>query len=340
MQNMNFYIAYLLTKHECVIIQGFGAFIVSKTPPTEAQKEALLCPPTYSLGFNPEIRHNDGLLANAIAKGEKISYKESCLQISQYVDFLNRQLIEQNKVQILWIGSLSLSEERKIVFTPSIHPSCNALHFGLNNFYMSTLHELEDSIERPIFNQNERRDPVFVSLNRQIIRWASSVAAAALALFLVTTPLNEYSAINSQYASVISLTPKTYEIPVEVAEELKIEELKIEETEMTAEVPAVNEQVIATEEVLPETKLEVLPETPKQYYYIVVASLPTKNSADERMESFQKTDFPEAQVISAKDKHRVYVNKFEDKKEAEKFLKTFRDDNPKYSNAWLLSQKS
>jgi nucleoid DNA-binding protein len=320
---MNFYIAYLLTKHECVIIPGLGAFVVSKIEQNKKIEETLLCPPAYQLGFNPEIKHNDGLLANTIAKGKEISYKESCLQIQQYVDFLYKRLIEQRKIQLPWVGNLSLSPEGKIVFTPSIQLSCNAGYFGLTNFYMPTLQELEDSIERPVLKSNKENELLLIPINRKMVRWTASVAAAVLALFLVATPLNRHAAISCQQAAFIPIQHKTTEVPLEVPinEPIAIADLPVEEIN------------IPQEELIQEIIVQ-----PTHYYYIVVASLPTRNSAEKMVKDFQQTEFPQADVVSAGDKHRIYVNKFEHKKEAELFLNAFRNEYPNHSAAWLLSQ--
>ncbi|MDR2085544.1 MAG: hypothetical protein LBP72_00005, partial [Dysgonamonadaceae bacterium] len=105
MKNLNFYIAYLLTKHECVIIPGFGAFVVFAVCASKKEIEGVLCPPAQSLGFNPEIKHNDGLLTHFVSEMETISYKEADRFIKQYVNQLNEQLIAAKNVAVKWIGS-------------------------------------------------------------------------------------------------------------------------------------------------------------------------------------------------------------------------------------------
>jgi len=165
--------------------------------------------PIQSLGFNPEIRHNDGLLANSLRKEENISYQTACLQIRSYVDFLNRQLAEEEMVHIQWVGNLSLSEERKIVFTPSSILSCNANYFGLYHFYVPSLKDLEAPLEHPFSEQKEKNEEtIFIPINKWILRWTGSAAAVAAALFLVVTPVNEHLRKYSQEANVIPFSSK------------------------------------------------------------------------------------------------------------------------------------
>jgi nucleoid DNA-binding protein len=324
---MNFHIAYLLTKHECVIIPGFGAFVTFIGEKDTIKKAGLLCPPTQSLGFNPEIKHNDGLLANAISKDENISYQKACLQIYQYADFLNYQLAEQKSIQLFWIGKLSLSEEKKIIFTPSLRLSCNANNFGFNNFYMPMLSELNASIEYPVVKTNSepkaRNDWFYIPVSRRIVRWTGSVAATLLVLFLVSTPLNEYSSIRFQQAGFVSLPQTVQPLPAR-------EGAVIKPIEETPSIPMANKeepQPIAA-------KKAVL-----RHYYIIIASLPSKNSAQKQLEEFQKSGFSSADILSAENKHRIYINTFENKQEAEAFLLKFRVNYPQLADAWLLSQR-
>jgi nucleoid DNA-binding protein len=309
MQKIPFHIAYLLTKHECVIIPGFGAFVASGIEETRTEKTDILCPPAQFLGFNPDIRHNDGLLANSLAKGSTIPYKEACLQIHQYVAYLNERLENQHDIQIPWVGKVELSAEQKPVFTPSFYLSCNANHFGLSKFCLPALNEIEELDENTVLKMKNEKDVVYIPVNRQFIRWIGSAAAAVLALFLVSTPLTDQSLeYYPQAASLISLPKKEAPAPV------------------------------VKEDVVKEAQPEVAIPADSRMYYIVIASLPTDNSAKKQLDSYQETGFSTAGIVSAENRHRIYVDKFADKKEAEQFLAKFRTEYPKHQDAWLLRQ--
>jgi nucleoid DNA-binding protein len=316
MKNLNFHIAYLLTKHECVIIPGFGAFVASAVEKSKIKETGLLCPPVQPLGFNPEIKHNDGLLANSISKKEDISYKEACLRIRQYVDYLNNRLEEQKTIQIQWVGKLALSAKRKIIFAPSLYLSCNASHFGLSNFYLPTLKELEGNLDS-VFEKKEKKDLIYVPVNKNMSWWTGSVAAAVLALFVISTPLNEHSTVHLQQASFLPVSTKISETPSE-----------IKETTTLTYHPSIPPK---------EVQQGKVKNSNVRYYHIVIASLPTENSAKEKLKELQKK-FPEAVIISAKNRRRISINKFENEKTAEAFLKKFRAEHPGYADAWILSQ--
>ena len=74
------------------------------------------------------------------------------------------------------------------------------------------------------------------------------------------------------------------------------------------------------------------------YYYIIVASWPNEIYAKNAQTEFHSKGFRDTGVLYEDKKYRIYVNRFDDRKEAEKFLIQFRQDNPMYENAWILKQ--
>ena len=320
MQSISFYIAYLLTKHECVILPGLGAFVASGSEEWRDKKAGLLCPPGNFLGFNPDIRHNDGLLANAIATGENLSYREACVQICRYIDQITDCMEKQTPVQLLWIGRLELSAERKILFTPSIYLSCNVSTFGMGNFYMPSVRELNIQEERPPQTKvlPELQLIIDIPVKQSIVRRYLAIAATIIGLLMIAIPLNDHSMQPSQMATIISLPTITF-AETEVAQ--------------PAEVLCIDISEDSTIEPIEELAKEITP------YYIVVSSLPTEHSAQVQMTQFREKGFSTAGIISVGNKHRVYVAKFSEQTEANTFLARFRSEHPKYRDAWLFIQR-
>jgi hypothetical protein len=305
MKTIPSYIAYLLTKHECVIVPGLGAFVVSGPDGRGSNDTSLLSPPAKFLGFNSDIRHNDGLLANAIVKGETITYREACSQIARYVDWIAASVKNQAPVHIAWVGRLELSAERKWLFAPSTYLSCNAGVFGMDKFYLPAIQDLEDAEEYlpTVAVRSKRRSISRRSSRPSVVRRSLAIAAAILCLLMVAVPVTDHSVHQStQMAGILSLptvAPRESEAPQPV------------------EVPV--------EEVTP--------------YYIVVASLPTEALARRQMETLREQGVPTAGIIGSGDKHRVYVEKFSDKASANTFLNRFRSEHPRNGDAWLLFQR-
>ena len=330
MQSIPFYIAYLQTVHECVIVPGLGAFVVSGSEESKDKRAGLLCPPGNFLGFNPDIRHNDGLLANAIVKGENTSYRDACLQISRYVDRITGCLEKQMPVQIPWTGKLELSAEQKIEFTPSVYQCCNVNTFGMYNFYMPSVRELieQEKYSHPI--DDKSKQTLFNDPAKSIVRRYLAIAAAIIGLLMIAIPLNDHSMQQPQMATIVSL-PAIASAGTELAQPVD------EWIEEPVDDPSVNSIEEPVEEPIEDQAKDPVEEiTP---YYIVIASHTTEHSAQTQIAQFQKEGFSTVGIISAGNKHRIYIAKFSDKTEANTFLVRFRAEHPRHSDAWLLIQR-
>ena len=59
------HIEILLLENDCVIIPDFGGFIAHYQPARYIKEENLYLPPVRTIGFNPQLTINDGLLAQS-----------------------------------------------------------------------------------------------------------------------------------------------------------------------------------------------------------------------------------------------------------------------------------
>jgi hypothetical protein len=323
MQNINFHLAYLLTKHECVIIPGLGAFVVSPLTNVAKPESSTFCPPSRFLGFNPELKHNDGLLANSIVKEKNITYSEALLLVHQYTNNLLERLNNKEVVQIPWVGNLHLSQNNKITFKPALTLSCNASNYGLADI---SLLNIVDHTEQIHFKPETSKDVIWIPLHRKTVTYVASAAAAVLAMFFIPTPLNNYSGqISARYASVIHIPVKP---PV------------TETANFGSDMEMPSKTVLSVEKDTAQITVSTIDKTYAKQYFIIVASLPDLKSAEATLKIIQSGGFfKDATIIASKERYRIGVNQFENKQEAEIFLKQFRKDNPEHASAWLLGQK-
>jgi len=329
MENIFSHIAYLLTKHECVIIPGFGALVHSYMP-TNVIDEDIFASPAVSLGFNSELKHNDGILADSIKREQKISYNDANKMVSDFSARLDDLLKNKKEVVIPQVGRFRLSENKKISFSPATDLSANAGYFGFKNFYMPLLSEINVPLveEEPKRSRNEQ--VIMIPLNKRLLT-AVSVAAAVLILMLFSTPIDNRD-VPMQYAGMFS--SQTFSmpevVPVDLPEELLVE--NVEKADTTAVLKEAPEEITPVqEEVSPVVKSS-------KEYLIIIASFPNRREADRMLPHFQK-EFDSASVIERSDRTRIYIRSFQDKSEAEYFLNNFREDYPKHKDAWLLSNR-
>ena len=71
------HIEYLIQRHECVVIPNWGAFIVHTQQSSFDADNERITVPCRSLGFNPALTYNDGMLVSSIMRKEGVSYEKA-----------------------------------------------------------------------------------------------------------------------------------------------------------------------------------------------------------------------------------------------------------------------
>ena len=100
------YISSLLVEYDCVIIPDFGGFVANyasaKIHPTQHTFE----PPFKQIAFNKNLTTNDGLLANAVAIGQSITFVEASSWIEQEVLRIEIRLAKKEPIKLDNVGTL------------------------------------------------------------------------------------------------------------------------------------------------------------------------------------------------------------------------------------------
>lgn len=106
--------------HDCVVVPGFGAFMINDEGARYDFGNRRFLPPSRTIGFNPEVCHNDALLVGSISRREGISIETARGRLDTTVDSLRHQLQLGGEVAVGNLGILSrgLSPDAP-VFTPS-----------------------------------------------------------------------------------------------------------------------------------------------------------------------------------------------------------------------------
>jgi len=340
-QNIFSHIAYLLTKHECVIIPGFGALVHSSAPARNAADEDIFSPPSVSLEFNSELKHNDGILADSVKREQKISYNDANKMVSDFSIQLTEQLKNKKEITIPQVGRFVLSEDKKINFSPAADLSANADQFGFKNFYIPLLSEIVMPVEKEKSEKAKDKPVVIIPFGKRLLNIAA-VAAIALIFMLLSTLSIDNRDIPVQYAGIFSpYTPVT--IRQTVSDDVVVEDttgLVAPEEDMTQTVVSVPEKGNVPEPQLVEKKENpvLAVENSSDGYLIIIASFSNRRDAERGLSEFKK-QFDTASILEKSGRSRIYIHSFQDKKEAERFLDKFRLENPKHKDAWLLSNR-
>ena len=211
------YISDLLYRYDCVIIPDFGAFLTKRISAQIDAEQSLFFPPKKMLSFNPQIKHNDGLLSNYISEVEKIPYTEALNRIQESVQQFNHKLIEDRSLTFDHVGELQLDDANNITFIPSESVNYLTSSFGLSEFSGSAIARLE---HKKTVEHIEDTSGITLTENAKNERnWLKYAAAAVLILGLTGFGALKYyeNTISSHNSLVQEAANKTVDLKVQEA---------------------------------------------------------------------------------------------------------------------------
>ena len=333
MENLISHIEFLILEHEYVIIPDFGGFVLNKES-AYIDEAGCVNPPSLRLGFNAELKYNDGLLAESYMQRYAISYDVACRQINETVKHIKNILITKKTIDFGGLGSMSMSDSR-ILFNPatanfSNHPAvwgCSAV-------------DLKKLSEITIGNNV----PEIKKIPLKFITSVAATAAVAL-LFLSIVPFNNDLLQKAQQSGfVLSLIEETsVKVPqdrnITVGRAYILEDYIKEKNALASQQEEVKELVVVSP--VPEkTVVYTKPApVPQKNYYIVVGSDTEKVQANRILSKFKNAGFSKASIVDSSNRHRIYVASFTNKDEANVYLSRFRAKYPAYKDAWLFTKR-
>jgi nucleoid DNA-binding protein/cell division septation protein DedD len=143
--NLSTYIYSLLLENETVIIPGFGAFVSTYNPAVILENE--IKPPSKEISFNQQIKNNDGMLAEIIARRAKISQSYAMKRIEKARENMLYELDKGETVIVEKIGTLVYNENNDIIFVPFQDENMLLNSFGLETISTGDSIQKTDVIE-------------------------------------------------------------------------------------------------------------------------------------------------------------------------------------------------
>lgn len=322
MKELISHIEFLILQHECVIIPEFGGFVLNKSFAYK-DKEENLCPPALHLGFNADLKFNDGLLASSYMKQYSISYDKACKRIKEEVKQLNKKLTSKGEIRIGKLGKLTQSEG-VLSFLPDMNTWIHPNTWGLSKIRLPYISELEElQVSAPTIEDNRNRKPL-----RRVLIGVSS-AAAVIALFALSVMnIDKFENIQQSgfFTEYTTNTGKqlTAEKVINSNNNLTINNFKKED---------IAKVVIETGKEKPAVPVYI------KKYFIIVGSETSKARGENILKKIQTEGFFNAGLVESPDRIRIYALSFTDKDKANNYLFQFREKYPNHKDAWLFSKR-
>lgn len=326
------HIQYLITRHDCVVVAGLGAFVAQNMPARVSSDGLTLLPPGRMLVFNNVISHDDGLLAGSVARREGISYEQAREEIAQSVELMKRRIHSEGFVDLTRIGRLEPTDGAAFAFTPAVSDSIvDMMYRGLPSVDISYVSALQPEAGPQLLDVDVtagRRS--FASRLKSFGRYAAIVALILAAGATLTTPvLVDDSNVDRASLSLPRVTPaRKVVLPASGSRHVQ---QSVAETDLKeSPAVAVKEQESA---IVPVSSLKG--DSPEKEYdcYIIVASCASASEA-QRFISQKKAE-DQLRVLPSDGRYRVYAAVSNDFDAAFAFKSTDKDFIERYPSAWV-----
>ena len=368
------HIEVLLLENDCVIVPGLGGFIAHYRSCVYNEDTGEFCPPARTIGFNPQLVMNDGLLVQSYMQAYNTDFPDATRKIEKLVqkqkDIYRYGHIYLNNVGTLYYnmnGVYEFEPEANGFFTPSL--------YGLQGFTFPKLSPENVPQEKPLVEYAMPRT-VKTSTRRSSFhyrRWSKNIvaiAAAILLFFLFSIPVEntylddaEYASLgstglfdaiknHSMASSIITVSPSVQQ---QEKKQKTVKKQSVKNNINTLKPVAVKIEKVAAPSAKPaahvvkDVKQPVEKKTPaankvpqkattKADSYIIVASLATNSDAMQVVKQMQQKGYKEAQILESDGRFRVAINRYTNQTDAYKQIKELKE-NADFASAWVLTTK-
>ena len=327
------HIKELLILNDCVILPGFGGFTARYESARIAGGEApTITPPSKTLGFDPKMVIDDGLMYNHIHRKEGIPVETAKENVLAYIQQIRDTLRRGETFNMPDIGTFK-QEKGTIVFIPDKGSNLLADAFGMQSFNFPVAGETEE--EQTSDESGGEQTPGKKKKNKTLLIIGLS-GAFILIVFLILlffTPLFDKFNISLNLGNSFDkeenhepLIPDTAasNSPVDSAlKEIssKKSALLYEEKEETA--TGISEK--ETKELSENNKKQVV--TKKKEFFIIAGTFRNKYNAEKLLKQLISRGYAEAEIVAVfSNFHSVAVKGFENRITATRSLFKYRKE--------------
>lgn len=314
------HIEYLILHHDCVVIPGFGAIIAHHIPAHLDSELGCMFPPSRSIGFNPDINHNDGLLASSMARGLSTSFDNASAILSNDVSALKMQLDTSGEYALGRLGILSRHDNGPIMFEPFASTIICPAYSGLT---ATALTPVAEKIKEEAVRAEKEQEEC-APLSRRILNVAASVALLLCLGITFSTPLIENKANLAGFGGIASTQQPHEEPKFELVEQPDID-LHIALPANDSTTLSILTTATAADDACPRMNSS-------DRYFLVVASLPSRDKAEQFVAAQHSGD--SLGIISTGSRYRVYVATGTSVEQARKPMSTASYAS-RYPDAWV-----
>lgn len=320
------HIEILLLNNDCVIVPDLGGFMAHHVDARYDEENHEFLPPLRTLGFNPQLKLNDSLLAQSYVERYDISYPEALRRIEDEVAELRQHLDNCGYYELNDLGVLSLNADGRMEFEPCEAGILTPSYYGLSSFAMPTLHPATKphkhttTVTMPanisganaILNQQLADDDVeettdderAITIKMSWVRNVVAIAAAVVAYFLMIVPVGNSEMQGEKLAgttTTIAMINNDTNLKVARIDKQEVKKAIAERDSIVRKQAETQAASIADSEAA---------QTQQTAYTIVLASHVTKKNANEFVNQLHKVGLDDARVHTRNNIVRVVCGSY------------------------------
>ena len=355
------HIETLLLENDCVIVPGFGGFVAHYSPATRVKEENIFLPPTRTIGFNPQLKLNDGVLVQSYMSAYDTSFADASRIVEKEVNEFIGLLHEEGKAHLDNIGEIQSNIYGNYEFVPYDYKITTPSLYGLDSFEIHELSALQQKEKVLVPTYQEKEKKTFeISINRAYLRNAAAMIAAIVLFFAFSTPVENTDVQKNNYAQLLpselfeqiekqSVAVTPVYVKNDAAQQAKKFSASSASTKTssakkhttdkakTSKPIAVREVKVVKQETATPAPAVKSQESANHPFHIIVAGGISLKDAEAIATQLKSKGFADAKALNTDDKVRVSISSFNNRDEATKQLLELRK-NETYKNAWLLAK--
>lgn len=354
------HIEALLLENDCVIVPGLGGFVAHYTPAMRVAEENTFLPPTRIIGFNPQLKMNDGLLVQSYMAVYDTDFSDATRIVGKSVKELLALLHENGKADLPNIGELRYNIHDSYDFTPYDDKLTTPYLYGLGSFEMQELAVLHKPCRNgsktipfaPVVREEKKRK-YGMRINTSYLANAVAMIAVAALFFFLPAPVENTEVMEANYARLLpgdlfgQIEKQSLAItPIVIHQQETGKKAKTTRSAgkkpvapVTVKEVKVRQQTatIAAQPKAAPTVAAPAVQAVKTPYHIIVASVGSEKDADTMAQQLVAKGYAGAKAIIGDGKMRVSIQSCATEKEAYRALNLIRQ-NEAYKSAWVLKR--
>lgn len=320
--------------HDTVVVPHLGTFRATYVPSKWIEEEEILLPPYRALTFTHEVDKTDTHFVETISANYQISTEEAYILTLEFTENIQQELAEYGNYELGSIGEFVQDEEtEQINFIPCQAGVASPWLYGLDAIHTHPIKEkvqLAHNQEKIKKTVNADGQHVTISINKRVLHYVGSVAAAIVLFFTFSTPIAENAFTQQPSIHSEIFFPANIISEPQAKSTLTEEIIKTTDLEKEAEIETIHDE--ATEKSQAETKKEE-----PTYSVVLCCGVPVQN-ANSYCQTLNE-DGIKAVVDNSGKVLRVLIPGFVSREDALTEVHSLRSKSKKFANAWIMENK-